>query len=104
MRESNHRDRPADAAVEQPAGHAPFPAKEMPRFDSPVRIVVTSYRSHNHDPDGVSVKALLDGLVQAGILRDDSTKQVESVTLQSIKCKTGEEKTILEIDDGRSDT
>lgn len=101
MDEGDYRDRSADAAVEQPAVHAPLPAQEMPRFTTPVRITVTSYRSHNHDTDGVSVKAFLDGLVQAGILENDSAKQIEKVSFTSRKCNIGEERTVLEIDDGR---
>lgn len=77
--------------------HEPLATKESTGFDSPVNIRVTSYRKRKHDPDGVSAKAVLDGLVQRGILQDDSTEQVKSITFESIISK--EEKTIIEIEE-----
>jgi len=77
----------SDAAVDK---------KKAKGFDSLVNIRVTSYRKRRHDPDGVSVKAVLDGIVRAGILADDSTEQIKSVTFESIISKE-EEKTIIEI-------
>jgi Holliday junction resolvase RusA-like endonuclease len=70
--------------------------EETPRFDTRVNIRVISYRKVKHDPDGISVKAVLDGIVRAGILADDSTEQVKSITFESIKSK--EEKTVIEIE------
>jgi len=67
-----------------------------PSFDTPVAIRVISYRRLNHDPDGVSVKAVLDGLVHAGVLADDSSKQVTQVTFESRKSK--DERTVIEIE------
>lgn len=62
--------------------------------DSRVSIHVRSYRRLNGDPDGVSVKAALDGIVDRGILTDDSAKQVKSVTFESITgCK--QEETVI---------
>jgi len=64
--------------------------EETPRAS----IVVRSYRRLNGDPDGVSVKATLDGIVERGILADDSSKQVKSVKFESITgCK--EEQTLI---------
>lgn len=86
--------------LEQASDNEPLAKKEMPRFDSPVNIRVISYRKRNHDPDGVSVKAVLDGIVRAGILADDSTKQVKKITFESIICEKNEnEKTVIEITD-----
>jgi len=64
-------------------------------LDSRVNITVTSYRKRKHDPDGISVKAVLDGIVRAGLLPDDSCHEVESITFKSILSK--EEKTIIDI-------
>ena len=67
---------------------------------SRVNIRVISYRKLNHDPDGISAKAVIDGIVRAGILTDDSSKQVESVNFKSYKTKKGEEeKTVIEIEE-----
>lgn len=58
-------------------------------------VRVISYRKRKHDTDGVSVKAVLDGLVQRGILPDDSCAEIKEVTFESHISK--EEKTIIEI-------
>jgi len=65
------------------------------RLDPPFIITVTSYRRLKHDPDGVSIKALLDGIVRAGLLKDDSWEEIKEIRLKSIKAE--EEKTIIEI-------
>ena len=98
--ESEGGDRTAlsPSNLEQDTGNAVLPKDETPTFHSPVTIRVISYRKLNHDPDGVSVKAVLDGIVALGILTDDSAKQVKEITFESRKSK--EEKTIIEIEDG----
>jgi len=95
--ESNDRAALSASNVESPTGNAPVATENLPRFTSHVHIRVISYRKRNHDPDGVSVKAVLDGIVRAGVLTDDSAKQVKSVTFESVKAE--EEKTIIEIVD-----
>lgn len=67
-------------------------------LDSRVNIHVISYRARNHDPDGISSKAVIDGIVRRGLLSDDSAKEVKKVSYESHICKKGEvEKTIIEI-------
>jgi Holliday junction resolvase RusA-like endonuclease len=95
--ESNNRTTIPAPNVEPHLSDAAVDTKKVKRFDSLVSIKVTSYRARRHDPDGVSVKAVLDGIVRAGILADDSTEQIKSITFESIKSK--EEKTIIEITD-----
>ena len=88
------------ADMEQDSWNAALSKNGASAFDSCVNILVISYRRLNHDTDGVSVKAVLDGLVHAGILADDSSKQVKTVTFESRKTGKGEaEKTIIEITD-----
>ena len=81
--------------MEQNSGDAPLGTEEAPRLDTPVNIRVISYRSRPHDTDGISAKAALDGLVRRGILPDDTTKEVISITFESVKSAV--EKTIIEI-------
>jgi len=89
--------------MESDDGNGTLGKKETPRFNSPVNIRVISYRKARHDTDGVSVKAVLDGIVRAGILADDTSEQIKEITFESRKTKKGEkEKTIIEIDDGLS--
>jgi Holliday junction resolvase RusA-like endonuclease len=93
----NDKNRTASAAtdLESDISHAPSSEKASSPQDTRVNIYVRSYRRLNSDPDGISVKAALDGIVGIGILPDDSSKQVKSVTFETIKSK--EEKTIIEI-------
>lgn len=96
--ESNHRVGISAPNMEQASGNGPLATKELPRFTSPVHINVISYRKRATDPDGVSVKAVIDGIVAAGILADDSPKQVASIRFENRKAN-GEEKTVIEIED-----
>ena len=66
------------------------------KMASPVSIRVISYRRLKHDPDGISAKAVIDGLVQAGILTDDSSEQVTQVTFESRKSKDERTEIIIE--------
>lgn len=81
--------------MEPDTGHATLPAHGIKTLDTPVNIRVISYRRLRHDPDGVSAKAVFDGIVKAGILADDSTQQIQSVTFESRKSK--DERTVVEI-------
>ena len=69
--------------------------RENQRFDSPVNISVHSIRRRLADPDGISAKAAIDGIVKAGILADDSHKEVCKVSYSQEKGK--EEETIITI-------
>lgn len=73
-------------------------AKKSPAHDSRFSIYVRSYRRLNHDPDGISAKAAIDGIVARGILPDDSAKEVKEVRFESFI--DDEEQTIIEINGG----
>lgn len=84
--------------LERTAGNEPLAAKGCTPFDSRVSITITSYRSRLADPDGVSAKAAIDALVMCGVLRDDSSKEVEEVRHRQVKVKNkSEEKTVIVI-------
>ena len=95
MNEDNDRASISSPYLESHSSNATFPTNDTPAFDTPVCIRVISYRAYKHDTEGVSVKAVLDGLVAAGILTDDSSKQVKEVTFESRKEKI--ERTVIEI-------
>lgn len=82
---------PGDASMEPQT-----PARPDTRFD----ITVTSYRKRKHDPDGVSIKAVLDGIIRAGILSDDSSDIIRQVTFRSEISET--ERTVIEISEVNS--
>jgi hypothetical protein len=62
-----------------------------PRF----RINVHSKRRRLCDPDGISAKAAIDGLVKGGLLRDDSAKYIDAVTFTQEHSQI--EETVIEI-------
>lgn len=78
--------------------------KTIASLDTRLTIAVTSYRWGKHDPDGVSIKAVLDGLIRESILQDDSTDQIKEIKLISKKVKNkSDERTIINIYSGEID-
>lgn len=69
--------------------------KSFKRFDTPVCIHIISRRNRLADPDGISGKAAVDGIVNTGILPDDSSKQIEEVTYKQVKTEGEEGTTII---------
>ena len=69
--------------------------KKVKRFASRVNLHIHSIRKRLVDPDGVSAKAVIDGIVKTGILQDDSTEFINQVSYSQEKGK--EEKTIITI-------
>lgn len=68
-------------------------------FDSLVSIRIHSYRIRLADVDGVSGKAVLDGLVLAKIIADDTTKEVKEVLYSQTKVKNKtEEKVVITVE------
>lgn len=86
-----------DADLEQNIGYRYLPEDGDKEIDTRYDIVVISYRKRKHDPDGISVKAVLDGCVRAKILQDDSWDEINQITFKSIRCEKGQdEETIIE--------
>jgi len=74
----------------------------MPRFYKKCRVHF-HHRGHgNPDPDGVSGKACLDGLVRAGIFANDTAQEVYPPThsYEKVSISTPETTTITIIEDG----
>lgn len=62
------------------------PDKPYKPLPYPVKLTYTAYSKGNIcDPENLCSKVYTDGLVRAGILEDDSSKYVHSVTLISRK-------------------
>ena len=85
MNENNLTISPAD--LEPDIGDAPLEPKETKGLDSPVCIHIHSLRKRLADIDGISGKAAIDGLVNAGLLLSDSPKHVKEVTYSQEKTK-----------------
>lgn len=64
-----------------------------------VRLTVRSYRARLADPDGVSVKAAIDGLVEAGVIPDDNAGVVVGLTVEQVKCKRDQERTVIVVEE-----
>ena len=75
--------------------NAPLPTSKSPKLDKKASIHVHSKRRRLADPDGISAKAIVDGLVIAGILEDDNARFVEKISFTQEQCKTAE--TIIDI-------
>ena len=84
--------------MEQDTGNGSVAKEKIEGFDSPVSIHIHSVRNRLADPDGISFKAVIDGLVHAGILSDDTTKQIKEVTSSQEKTR-GEEYTDIIIEE-----
>lgn len=92
----NDRNTNPNANVESNTGNAPLGAQEVPRFSSPVRVLVTHHRKRLVDTGGASEKWAMDAIVRAGILEDDSAKHIEEIKHRQVKVKKGEsEKTVF---------
>jgi len=89
------------AAVEPAPSGQPLATNEDPAFTSRVGVTIYSYRARACDPDGVSGKAAIDGLVHCGVLSDDTAKEIAYVHYPApIKVKnTEEEKTVIVIEE-----
>ena len=65
----------------------------MSRFntqDGPFLCRVHSVRKRLTDIDGISVKAVIDGIVLAGVLPDDKAEFIEKIEFTQRKTKKGE--------------
>ena len=84
--------------LERTTGDESIRAGKGPAFDTPVSIRIHSYRCRLCDVDGVSGKALLDGLVHANVIADDSTKEVVEVLFKQTKVKNkSDEKVVVTV-------
>lgn len=87
-----------NADMEPAARNEPLAKKKTPRLDTRCSLHIHSRRHRLADPDGISCKAAIDGLVLAGVLPDDSAKYVKEVTQSQEKISTKEiEETLITI-------
>lgn len=80
---------PAPDLEHYPRGE-PLPETEDKRFVSQVDVRVHQARHRLCDPDGASVKAVLDAIVASGLLRDDGPEEVREVRFTQEKIGTDE--------------
>lgn len=78
------------ADVEHSAGQQPLQETKAPQFVSQVDVRVHQARHRLCDPDGASVKAVLDAIVAAGLLRDDGPEEIREVRFTQQKIGTNQ--------------
>jgi len=84
--------------VEQDISNAPVAKEEVERLPTPCRVHVHSIRKRLTDADGVSAKAVIDGLVHGKLFQDDSPQNIKEVSYSQEKAEKGqEEETIISI-------
>ena len=81
------------ADLEQIVSDVTNAADEVPRSTSPVRVTFYHSRKRLADLDNLSGKAILDGIVRAGILATDTPEQVAEIRTNQVKTK--DEKTVV---------
>ena len=84
--------------MEQDSNDAPFPAQKVKRFNRPVSIHIHSIRNRLTDPDGLCAKYVVDAIVSAGILQDDSAKEIHRISYSQEQTKQHEQ-TIITIEE-----
>ncbi len=89
----NHPRQATD--LERTACDEPISTRGSAAFDSPVSVRIASYRCRLCDVDGVSGKAVIDGLVLAKVIADDTTKEVKEVFYSQTKVKNKEEEKVV---------
>lgn len=47
----------------------------------------------------MSVKAAIDGLVEAGVIPDDNAGVVVGLTVEQVKCKRDQERTVIVVEE-----
>jgi hypothetical protein len=85
--------------LEQAFSYATLGAEGFKKIDTPVNVHVHSVRKRLTDADGLSAKAVIDGLVLTGLLEDDSFDFVKEVSYSQEKGET--EYTVITITEAR---
>ncbi len=86
-----------NAKLESPAELAPQPGDETQRLNSPLRLVVTHYRSRLCDYDNLSIKAALDAFRYAGVVPGDEAQQITEIVHRQVKSRI--EKTVFRFEE-----
>jgi hypothetical protein len=82
------------AKLEPAARHEPVAAVCCAKVDSPVGLLVRTFRKRPCDVDNTSIKGFLDGIVAAGFLESDALSQVKEITYR--EQKSDRDETVME--------
>lgn len=92
---NNNSPAVSSSDLEPGVGDGLLGAQETQGYASRVDIHIHSYRKRLADPDGISAKAVIDGIVKAGVIKDDSPEFVRQVGYSQEKAV--EEKTVITV-------
>ena len=94
---SNNPIAPPTSDLESDTSNGNMAKEKITQFHSPVSIHIHSKRKRLVDIDGISAKAIIDGIVHTGLLEDDSPTFVKEVSYSQEKSGDAEEETIVTI-------
>ena len=76
---TDHHSSVSPANMEQNSRNESLGAEKAPALDLPCTLIITSFRKRPSDVDGLSAKYVIDGIVHAGLLPDDTSKEIEEI-------------------------
>ncbi len=89
--------------LEPDINHVKVAEKEINQMAKKVSINIMHHRHRLADPGGISYKATIDGIVDAGLLPDDSANEIEEIRERQKKISAGKpEITIITIADSEA--
>ena len=73
----------------------------MQPMQTPVKVSIqnTYPNKRRRDPDNIILKFILDGLVEAGVISDDSFEEIEEITILKPIVEKGVKKTVITIEE-----
>jgi len=94
-KEANNNPSLQTTNLESTTGHGQISKSKVNQVDRKCSIHIHSKRKRLADPDGISVKAAIDGLRKAGVCPDDSAKFIKEVTFSQELSK--EDETVITV-------
>lgn len=100
VKKNNARVSAPVANLEPAAGDESLATKKTQRLDRRCRVTVLSRRHRLADPGGCSSKYLIDAIVSAGLLQDDSTRYIQEPIIETQEKipKIEQEETIITLE------
>lgn len=81
--------------MEQRAVDQPEKPRAFEAINERAVVTFTHYRRRLADPDGFATKWMLDGIVDLGLLRDDSANEIEEVRHRQVKVEAWEQERVV---------
>lgn len=74
--------------------------KNLKPYAGPIRVSIKNVypTKRRRDPDNIILKFILDGLVEAGIIPDDSFEYIEAIVIEKPEIKKKAKQTIITLE------